>query len=169
MKKIGLFYTKSGNRTKQVVEDIKKLFSGKAEVELIPVEEAWDKDFEKYSNIILGSATWFDGELPAYWDELLPQISELKLKNTKVAIFGLGDQVRYAENFVDSIGILAEVFEKTGAKIVGKTSLEGYDYEGSRAERDGVFLGLAIDELNQSDLTKDREKKWVAQLEKEFD
>lgn len=168
MKKIGLFYSTKGNRTKLVAEDIKKLF-GKADVELVMVEEVWDKDFVKYDNIILGAATWFDGELPAHWDELIPEISDLKLKGKKVAIFGLGDQVHYSENFVDSIGILAEVFEKAGAKIVGETSTDGYNYECSRSVRNGKFLGLAIDEINQSDKTKDREKKWVAQLEKEFD
>lgn len=168
MKKIGLFYSAKGSRTKQVAEDIKKLF-GKADIELVTVEEVWDKDFEKYSNIILGAATWFDGELPTYWDELMPEISDLKLKGKKVAIFGLGDQVHYSANFVDGIGILAEVFEKAGAKIVGETSIDGYKYERSRAVRNGKFLGLAIDEVNQSDKTKDREKKWVAQLEKEFD
>lgn len=168
MKKTGLFYSNKGTRTKQVAEDLKKLF-GKADIELIAIEEAWDKDFEKYSNLILGAATWFDGELPAHWDELIPEITDLKLKGKKVAVFGLGDQVHYSENFVDGIGLLAEAFEKAGAKIVGLTSTDGYDYEKSRAVRDGQFLGLAIDEVNQSDKTKDREKKWVAQLEKEFD
>lgn len=168
MKKIGLFYSIKGTRTKQVAEEIKKSF-GKADIELVPVEEAWDKDFEKYNNIILGAATWFDGELPSHWDELMPEIVDLKLKDKKVAIFGLGDQVNYSENFVDSIGILANAFEKAGAKIVGITSTNGYNYERSKAVRDGNFLGLAIDETNQSDKTKERIKKWVAQLEKEFD
>lgn len=168
MKKIGLFYSIKGNKTKQVAEDIKKMF-GKADIEAIPVEEAWDKDFEKYSNIILGAATWFDGELPTHWDELIPEIVDLKLKGKKIAIFGLGDQVNYSENFVDSIGILAEAFEKAGAKIIGQTSIDGYTYEKSRAVRDGKFLGLAIDEINQSNKTKERVKKWVAQIEKEFD
>lgn len=168
MKKTGLFYSTNGKQTKEVAEDIKKLF-GKADIELVSVEDAWDNDFEKYSNVIVGAATWFDGELPTHWDELLPEIVDLKLKGKKVAIFGLGDQVHYGDNFVDSIGILAEVFEKAGATIVGTTSIEGYNFVKSKALRDGKFLGLALDFVNQSDKTKDREKKWVAQLQKEFD
>lgn len=167
MKKIGLFYSIKGNRTKQIAEDIKKTF-GKADVELVPVEDAWKNDFEKYSNIILGAATWFDGELPTHWDELIPAIVDLNLKDKKVAIFGLGDQVHYSDNFADSIGILAEVFEKSGAQIVGLTSTDGYTFGESKAVRKGKFLGLAIDETNQSDKTKKRIQDWVSQLEKEF-
>lgn len=50
----------------------------------------------------------------------------MKLKGKKVAIFGLGDQIRYPENFADGIGLLAEVFEEDEATLVGFTSSEGY-------------------------------------------
>ncbi len=42
----------------------------------------------------------------------------MKLKGKKVAIFGLGDQIRYPENFADGIGLLAEVFE--GMRLLGR-------------------------------------------------
>lgn len=38
----------------------------------------------------------------------------MELKGKKVAIFGLGDQIRYPENFADGIGLLAEVLKETG-------------------------------------------------------
>ena len=91
------------------------------------------------------------------------------MKGKKVAIFGLRDQVKYPESFVDGIGILAETFESVGAKIVGFTSIDGYNFEMSRAIRDHKFVGLAIDKENQSKLTNDRIKSWVEQLKKEFD
>ena len=52
----------------------------------------------------------------------------MKLKGKKVAIFGLGDQIRYPENFADGIGLLAEVFEGDEATLVGFTSSEGYTF-----------------------------------------
>ena len=168
MKKIGLFYGTTTTKTASIAKKIKEAF-GSENVDLVSVEDAWKKDFESYDNIIVGVATWFDGELPNHWDEVRPELEALNLKGKKVAIFGLGDQVRYPENFVDGIGILAETFESVGAKIVGFTSIEGYNFEMSRAIRDHKFVGLAIDKENQSKLTNDRIKNWVEQLKKEFD
>lgn len=45
---------------------------------------------------------------------------------------------------------------------------DGYDFNESKAVVDGKFLGLAIDEDNQSDMTELRVKSWVSQLKKEF-
>ena len=95
-------------------------------IKVVPIEQAWQNDFAAYDCFIVGASTWFDGELPTYWDELLPELRTMDLKGKKVAIFGLGDQVRYPENFADGIGLLAEVFEEDGAALVGFTSSEGY-------------------------------------------
>ena len=168
MKKIGLFYGTTTTKTASIAKKIKEAF-GNDLVDLVSVEDVLKKDFESYDNIIVGAATWFDGELPNHWDEVRPELESLDMKGKKVAIFGLGDQVKYPENFVDGIGILAETFESVGAKIVGFTSIEGYDFEMSRALREDRFVGLAIDKENQSKRTNDRIKNWVEQLKKEFD
>ena len=104
---------------------------GEDKIEVVPIEQAWQNDFAAYDCFIVGASTWFDGELPTYWDELLPELRTLDLKGKKVAIFGLGDQIRYPENFADGIGLLAEVFEGDGATLVGFTSSEGYTFERS--------------------------------------
>jgi len=167
MKKIGLFYGTSTTKTATIAKKVKAAF-GDIQIDIIPVEDAWNKDFEGYDNIIVGVSTWFDGELPSYWDEIRPELESLKMKGKRIAIFGLGDQVKYPENFVDGIGLLAQTFELAGAKIVGLTSTEGYKFESSHALRDNKFLGLAIDFENQHDKTDKRVKDWVKQLEKEF-
>lgn len=167
MKKIGLFYGTNTKKTAVIGKEIQDAF-GKDEINVVPIEEAEKKDFELYDNFIVGASTWFDGELPSYWDELLPDLDSLKLKGKKIAIFGLGDQVGYPENFVDGIGLLAEIFESAGAEIVGLTSVEGYTYEGSKAFRNNKFLGLALDQENQADQTPARIAAWVKQLKKEF-
>ena len=105
MKKIGLFYATKAERTSWVAEKIQKEF-GEDKIEVVPIEQAWQNDFAAYDCFIVGASTWFDGELPTYWDELLPELRTMKLKGKKVAIFGLGDQIRYPENFADGIGLL---------------------------------------------------------------
>ena len=75
----------------------------------------------------------------------------MKLKGKKVAIFGLGDQIRYPENFADGIGLLAEVFEGDEATLVGFTSSEGYTFEHSKALRGEQWCGLVVDLDNQSE------------------
>lgn len=167
MKKIGLFYKTDSSKTALVAQKIQQEF-GKY-IDIIPVENAWKKEFETYDNIIVGSSTWFDGELPTYWDELLPELETMNLKNKKVAIFGLGDQLNYPDNFVDGIGILAEALEKAGATIVGHTSPAEYQFTQSKALKNEQLLGLAIDIENQSDKTEKRIKAWTKQLKQEFE
>ena len=118
--------------------------------------------------MIVGSSTWFDGELPNYWDEFVPEIEDTDLSGKKVAIFGLGDQKNYPQNFADAIGILAELLSGCGAEIIGYTPADEFDYEYSRAEKNGQFMGLAIDTSNQAALTNERVVKWVEGLKKKF-
>ena len=167
MKKIGLFYSFNTNKTSKVAERILEELKG-FDVDPVNAETVTEKDFLAYSNMILGVPTWFDGELPNYWDEFVPAIEDMDLKNKKIALFGLGDQVGYSENFIDAVGIMAELLESKGAKIVGHTSTDGYTFEKSRALKDGKFLGLAIDFENQATKNKERVKHWVEQLKTEF-
>lgn len=51
-----------------------------------------------------------------------------------------------------ALRIIYNIFEKFGATIVGDFPVEGYDFEHSPAVRDGKFVGLPIDEVNQSEL-----------------
>lgn len=167
MKKIGLFYGTTTAKTTLVALKIREAF-GENLVDIIPVENAERKDFESYDNIIAGTSTWFDGELPTYWDEVLPELETINLSGKKVAIFGLGDQVNYPDNFVDGIGILANVFKNCQAEIVGLTSTADYQFNKSRALHNQEFLGLAIDVENQPDKTEERIIEWANKLKKEF-
>lgn len=167
MKKIGLFYGTTTAKTTLVALKIREAFGEKL-VDIIPVENAERKDFESYDNIIAGTSTWFDGELPTYWDEVIPELETIDLSGKKVAIFGLGDQLNYPDNFVDGIGILAKVFKNCQAEIVGLTSTADYQFSKSRALHNQEFLGLAIDIENQPDKTEERIIQWVNELKKEF-
>ncbi|MBK7093809.1 MAG: flavodoxin [Saprospiraceae bacterium] len=118
--------------------------------------------------MILGVPTWFDGELPNYWDEFVPEIEDMDLKGKKIAIFGNGNQKEYSENFVDGIGIMANLLQQRGATIIGHTSAEGYTFEKSRALIGDKFMGLALDFENQAGKNKDRIKNWAENIKKEF-
>lgn len=162
MKKTGIFYGTETGKTMAIANKIKEAFGNEAE--MVSVTDAGKKEFESYDLIIAGVATWFDGELPTLWDETVPELETLDLKGKKVAIFGLGDQVGYPDNFVDGIGILADLFAARGATLIGETSPEGYTFRKSRALKNGTFQGLVIDLENQPDQTDKRVKQWVKQL-----
>ncbi|TLX73671.1 flavodoxin [Labilibacter sediminis] len=167
MKKIGLFYSFHSVKTKQQAQKIIKEI-GSDHIEEVNVEEATEDQFMAYSNYILAVPTWFDGELPNYWDEFLPSVEEDSLKGKTFALYGGGDQKGYPENFVDGIGILADFIEERGGKVIGFTSTDGYEFEHSKAQRGDQFVGLALDIENQAADTNDRIKNWTGELVKTF-
>lgn len=167
MSKTAIIYSYNTQKSKKVAEKVITAF-GETEIEAINAEELTKAVFENYDNFIVSAPTWFDGELPNYWDEFLPDLEEMDLTKKSFAIFGLGNQKEYPENYCDAIGLLAEILEGCGATLVGQTSIEGYTYESSKAQRGDVFMGLALDQENQARLTKGRVSKWVEQLKKEF-
>ena len=166
MKKIGLFYGTSTGRTKKVAELIKNEFGAKT-VELHNIKDVKAEDILKYDNLILGTSAWGVGDMQDDWELLIDDLIELDLSKKIIAIFGLGDQNEYPGSFADGLGTLyCRMPHKEN--IVGFTETKGYKYYFSSAEKDGKFVGLAIDEQTQPDLTEGRVKKWVIQLKKEF-
>lgn len=167
MKNISIIYSFKTQKTANVAKEIVKTFDSGRIVE-INAEEIDGEKFMQSDYLILGVPTWFDGELPNYWDEFVPELETLDLSGKKIALFGNGDQIGYPENFVDAIGLMANILEEQGAKIVGFTSIEGYKFEKSKGIRGNQFVGLAIDFENQSELSTKRIEAWVYQLKKEF-
>ena len=167
MKKTGLIYSFNSKKTAIAAKIIHEVF-GEKNIDVINAEDIDEKTFLSHDYLILGVPTWFDGELPNYWDEFVPALEEMDLKGKKIALFGLGDQKGYPENFLDGVGIMAEILETQGATLVGFTSPEEYEFESSRALREGRFLGLAIDYENQGSMNKQRVAGWIDQLKKEF-
>jgi flavodoxin I len=100
------------------------------------------------------------------WERFIDQLVEVELSKTKVALFGLGDQKLYPESFVDGMGtIFCRLPNKEN--VVGYTSVRGYHYYYSTAEKNEMFVGLAIDDDTQPELTDKRIKDWVKQIRKE--
>lgn len=173
---VGIFFGTSTGSTQECADLIaaklgKDLADEPLDIEIIDAVDL-QSTFESYDALILGSPTWNTGadteRSGTGWDELyyttLPQFN---LKGKKVAIFGLGDQVSYAENYADAAGELFDVFEGLGCQIYGFTSQEGYEHEDSKTIRGDKFCGLLLDMVNQEELTEERVQNWVAQLRAE--
>jgi flavodoxin I len=58
--------------------------------------------------------------------------------------------------------------KERGAKLVGQWPIEGYEFEVSQAVVDDQFLGLALDQDNQSSLTEDRLTGWLKLISDDF-
>jgi flavodoxin I len=69
---------------------------------------------------------------------------------------------------LDALGIIHDRIKDKGATFVGAWPTDGYNFSASKGVVNGKFLGLAIDEDNQKDLTANRVEKWVAELKAEF-
>ncbi|MFO7934307.1 MAG: flavodoxin [Bacteroidales bacterium] len=168
MKPTAIIYSFNTKKTAKIAEKIKEAFNDDR-LEMVNAEDITEEKFRSYEQMILGVPTWFDGELPNYWDEFVPALEEMDLKGKKVAIFGLGDQEGYPENFLDGVGIMANLLEERGAELVGFTPVEGYSFERSRAQRGGEFAGLAIDYENQGSMNRERVSEWVEKLRNSFE
>ncbi|MBW6489655.1 MAG: flavodoxin [Lentimicrobium sp.] len=167
MGKIGIFY--GGSQKGSTYKAAQALINsfGKGLAELHNVSTASRKDLEKYEYLILGTSAWGIGEMHQDWERFIDVLVEADIEKKKIAIFGLGDQIEYPESFVDGMGT---VFCRLPYKenVVGYWSTKGYSYYFSTAEKDGKFVGLALDEDSQPELTEERITKWVSQLRKEF-
>lgn len=161
--KIGLFYGSTLGAAKAIAEQIGTLL----ETELFDVAEGIDS-IANYTHLIFGTNTWGYGDLQDDWDSIKNKLEKTDFTGKKVAIYSTGDAEAYPDTFVDAIGILGEIVEKNGGSLVGFTSTEGYEFSDSKALRGEQFMGLAIDDNNQSSLTKERVSKWTEQLKGEF-
>jgi flavodoxin I len=171
MTPIGLFYGTNTDYTRLVVDQIIEEFELVAP-NLLTVHNIAGTPPEKmqeYDTLIIGCPTWNIGQLQEDWDVVHNQLDSLDFSGQKIAIFGLGDQYDYPDNFCDAIGILGRKFIEQGAELVGYTSTDGYQFSYSLGVEDGMFMGLALDEMNESERTPERLSDWVWQLVDEFD
>ena len=153
-----IFYGSSTGVTEDIANRIAKLLSCDI-FQCSEIEKAKDYDL-----VILATSTWGVGDLQDDWDSALSKIQNVDFNGKKIALIGIGDQDGYGDTFVNGIKTLHDVAISKGATLIGTTSTDGYSFVDSTAVENGVFLGLVIDEVNQSDMTDDRIKNWVNEL-----
>jgi flavodoxin I len=168
MAKVGLFYGSTTGKTADAAEAIQAALGGDSVVDLFDVSDKEATDLAEYDYLIIGCPTWNIGDVQDDWDAILNDLDDVDFKGKTVAYFGTGDQIGYAENFQDAMGILEEKITGLGGKTVGYWSAEGYDHSESKAIRNGKFCGLALDDDNESDKTEERIKTWCTLIKSEM-
>lgn len=156
--KVGIFYGSTTGVTEDIANKVGKLIEGQV-MSASDIEKIVEFDLA-----ILATSTWGLGDLQDDWMSSLNVLKKINLSGKKIALIGVGDQVAFSSTFVDGIKDIYDVVKENGGEIVGETSIDGYTYDDSRAEKDGMFVGLVIDEVNQSNLTEERIEQWLSKL-----
>ena len=98
------------------------------------------------------------------WYGFVDQLKNKDLTGKRVAFFGCGDSASYPDTFCDALSVLYDDLSGTGCVFVGAYVPEDYTVTDSAVCRDGKFIGLAVDDVNESDKTEDRIDAWIANL-----
>ncbi len=171
MGKIGLFYGSTSGVTEELAEKIQESI-GEDICDLRSMEDDFDdvNDLLEYDYLLIGCSTWGAGELQNDWREPLfdMEIEKPDFSGKTIALFGPGDCEGHGKHFVGALGLLYDQFKAFGAKIVGEVPTDGYTFEKSTSIRDGKFVGLPLDEVNESDKTDERIENWLESLKEYF-
>ena len=117
-----------------------------------------------YDTLLLGSSTWGSGDLQDDWYDGIETLKGADLAGKKIGLFGCGDSSSYSDTVCSALGTIYNDLKDSGATFVGSVDPSDYTFDGSDAVVDGQFVGLPIDEVNESDKTDERISNWVASL-----
>ncbi len=168
MATVGIFFGSDTGNTENIAKVI-QMQLGKGMAEVYDIAKTSQENLERFTILLLGIPTWYYGEAQCDWDDFFSTLSQVDFAGKQVAIFGCGDQEDYAEYFCDAMGTIRDIIEPRGAVIVGHWPVAGYHFEASRGLIDNDhFIGLAIDEDRQPELTDERVRAWVKQISQEL-
>ena len=160
----GIFFGSTMGTTEAVAADIAKQL-GVADADVHNVADTPAGEVQKYDLLVLGSSTWGAGELQDDWYDGVKVLKSADLSMKFVALFGCGDSDSYCDTFCDGIGVLYEDLKDSGCTFLGnKVSTDGYSFSSSIAVVDGAFVGLPLDEVNESNKTAERIDAWTAEI-----
>lgn len=173
MAKIGIFFGTDTGNSRKVAKTIHKQLGDALADKPVNINKAGIDDLLAYDVLIIGTPTYGDGELPGLtagtstesWEEFMPNIAGADFSGKTIALYGLGDQEGYPDNFVDAMGMLYDAFADCGAEFVGFTSTAGFTFNSSKAAIEDEFVGLVLDEDNQKELSEQRLQDWLQAIE----
>jgi flavodoxin I len=170
MKKTAVIYWPKKGNVENTAAKISAHFEA-GSVDVFTISEVETNKLSSYDLIIIGGSTigadnWEDTHT-SKWYSFFEALKAVDLKNVPVAIYGLGDQILYPEHFVDGMAIIKKELLPTGAKIIGAWPVEGYEHTCSKSEDGDYFIGLALDDDQQSELSDGRIARWVDILKSE--
>ncbi|WJV53439.1 flavodoxin [Prodigiosinella aquatilis] len=171
MANIGIFFGTDTGKTRKIAKMIHKKLSDMADAP-VNINRATLEDLLSYPVLLLGTPTLGDGQLPGCdvgcesesWLEFTDTLASANLQGKTIALFGLGDQQGYPDNFASGLKTLYDIVTGCGASVVGEWPNDGYEFNASAALVEDKFVGLVIDQDNQYDLTEERVDNWLAQI-----
>lgn len=161
MKKTVIIYGSSTGTCQNIAENIATKLGVS---DILDVAKVTASQISAYDNLILGTSTWGAGEMQDDWYDGIKELKNANLNGKTVALFGCGDSQSYSDTFCDGMGEIYRELQSSGCNIIGSTPTDGYTYDNSTAVADGRFVGLAIDDVNESDLTENRIDAWIASI-----
>ncbi|MEE4115036.1 MAG: flavodoxin [Marinilabiliaceae bacterium] len=172
MKQVGIFYGPAGGSTEAVANKIAALI-GADKCVTKAVSMASVDDLAEFENIIFGIATignetWNSEPLKSGWFSFMNDLEKADLSGKTIALYGLGDHIRYADHFVDAMGELKKVLAGKNVKLIGQVDAADYTFRDSKALEGDKFVGLPIDQDFEESLTDQRISSWIKELKKEF-
>lgn len=161
------FGSDTGN-TENIAKMIQKQL-GKDVADVHDIAKSSKEDLEAHDILLLGIPTGYYGEAQCDWDDFFPTLEEIDFNGKLVALFGCGDQKITQNTSATRWAPSATSLSRRGATIVGHWPTAGYHFEASKGTADDDhFVGLAIDEDRQPELTNERVEKWVKQVAEEL-
>lgn len=157
MKKTAIFYGSTTGNT----ETAAKMIAEKLNITAYDVAKNPAEQLAEYDNLIFGTGTTGFGDLQDDWESFISEVESANLKGKTVAIFAVGDGSSFSDSFVGSMEKIYNVVKEKECQVVGFTDPEGYEFDESPALIDNKFVGLPLDEDNQSELTEARVDKWI--------
>jgi flavodoxin I len=174
MRKIGLFYWPLKGNVEKVAKAIESRFPD-TEIDIMDLSKVEPKYLFYYKNLILGCSTvgadhWVDATADNKWYQLFHEMEKdhVDLMEKNVAIFGLGDHVKYPHNFVDGIERIYSRIAKHNINLIGEVENEGYEFYESMALHGNKFRGLPLDLDNNPETMDEKIDQWLKQLEPLF-
>lgn len=169
MSKIGLFFGTDTGTTRLLGKKIAKQLGDELVDKPLNINRTNLEDFLGYKVLILGTATYGEGDLPGMennvkngsWAEFVPLLDDIDLSGKTIALYGVGNQEKYGERYVNGMAKLYSIVKEKGATIVGNWGTDGYTFTASEAVVDGKFVGLALDNKSQKINTEERIHGWV--------
>jgi len=171
MKKTALIYWPKKGNVESTAAKIAAHFE-KDTIDVFTISELDVNKLSEYDFLIFGGSTigadnWEDVHT-SKWYSFFEALKAINLDGKAAAIYGLGDQVLYPDHFVDGMAIIRDELVASGAKVTGKWPVQGYEHTDSKSEEDGHFIGLALDDDQQPELSNERIDKWVSMLKTEL-
>lgn len=155
----GIFYGSTTGSTEQVANTLAQTL-GIAADDIHNVGTTSATEAARYDTLLLGSSTWGCGDLQDDWYDFLDALSATDLTGKKVGLFGCGDSESYPDTFCGAIAQIYDALQNTGCTFIGAYEPTDYNVTDSDVCRDGLFVGLAIDEGDTDDKNQARIAAW---------